>query len=112
MIVVFNKSRKSNQSHSWIYQTSRQRLILSIAFASAIQFLLVTMLPGWIAAAYILGKGEFAETKLGNEIWGIVMIITNILFYTPIFYLLLGWFQDFQFRKANNNSELTSITLN
>jgi hypothetical protein len=110
MFVMFGNSRQTHGKRHWTDQTSSERLMLSLTLAAAIQFLFVTMIPGWIVAAIIVGKGRFAETRLGNEVWGIVMMIANTAFYLPIFYILLGWLHN-RHRRKMGESDLDLISI-
>ena len=110
MIVIFEKSLQPGEKFRRHNQTLKQRIILSIAFAAMIQFLFITMIPGWLVAAFIIGKGTFSETSLGNEIWGIVMMVINTTFYFFIFYSLLGWIGSRRRRKIGESDfHLVSI---
>ena len=110
MIVFFEKSIQPDEKFHWYSQTVKQRIILSIAFASMIQFLFITMIPGWFITALIVGKGGFYETYWGNQIWGIVMMFANTIFYFFIFYSLLGWISNRQRRKLCG-SDFTLISV-
>ena len=87
-LFAFVRSRKSHDKRYPTDQTPIERFLLSLSLSAAVQFLYVTIIPGWIAAAYVVGKGRFSQTPLGNEVFGTIMIISNIVIYFPIFYLL------------------------
>ncbi|HYG10928.1 MAG TPA: hypothetical protein VD835_13350 [Pyrinomonadaceae bacterium] len=111
MFAMFVKFRQSRGKRCWTELNSSERLTLSVALAAAIQFLFFTMIPGWIVAAIVIGKGRFAETRLGNEVWGIVMMLANTVFYLAIFYLLLGWLHNWHKRKMGESDlDLISIS--
>lgn len=110
-LTIFIRLRQPNIERQWTNQTFGERISLSIMLAATIQFLFFTMLPGWIVAAYLIGKGEFAETTSGNAIWGTVMVIVNTLFYLPIFYLSLKALSNMHKKKTTGRSlELISIS--
>lgn len=95
---LFAKSRRLHTGRHWLNQTFSERLAFSVGLSAAVQFLHFTMMPGWIVAAYLIGKGSFGETILGNAVWGIVMVTANTLFYLPLFYLLLK-FSNYSYKK-------------
>lgn len=81
------KLRRSSVGRYSMKEAFNKRFALSIGLSAAVQ--LYTVLPGWIVGAYLIGKGDFAATILGDAIWRIAMIVSNTLFYLPIFYLLI-----------------------
>ena len=87
-VVSFYKLRNSNEMRHWTKQTFNERILLSTALASIIQFLYFPVLPGWVLTAMTLGKSSFYETTLGNLIWSTSVAVFNIILYLPIFYLV------------------------
>lgn len=79
MILTFEYSCRFDEQFQWSKLTLNQRIILSIAFASLIQFLIVTMIPGWLIAVTILGYKSIDITAFENEIFGIIMVIANTI---------------------------------
>jgi amino acid transporter len=108
-LMMFYRSRQSHEGRHWTDQTSSSRFMLSFALAAGIQFLYVTMIPGWIVAVVLIGKGRFAETRLGNEIFGLIMVVANLIIYLPICYGLLEWLSRRR-RKNNEKSVLNLIS--
>jgi len=82
------------EARHWLSDSGHRRLYLSLAGGLLAQVPLVTMLPGWIVAASIVGKSEHVEIA-----FEIVAVITNTVFYAPIIYVLLGWLSDRRERK-------------
>lgn len=105
VITVFVRSRLINPKRHWANQTIGERFLLSLAFAGIIQFLYVTILPGWFVSVSIFGKGRFTETIIGNLVVGIVAITVNLVIYFPFFYLLLDWLSH----RQKNSSERTVL---
>lgn len=70
--IVFGNSRQTHETRRWTNQSSSERLMISLALATASQFLFIMMIPDWIVAAMFVGKGSIAESRLRNEIFGIV----------------------------------------
>jgi hypothetical protein len=96
VITVYVRSRFVNSKRHWANQTACEKLLLSVALAGVIQFLYVTILPGWFISVSIFGKGRFTETTMGNLIVGTVAIAVNLAIYFPFFYLLLDWLSQRQ----------------
>ena len=105
IVAVFYKFCKSHEKQHWTQQTFIERLLLSVALSTAIQFLYFTAIPGWFITAMILGKNRFYETDLGNLIWITSVIFFNIILYLPIFYLLLCGLQKW-YKSRKSNSDL------
>ena len=98
VIALLIRSRNLYPKRHWNNQTNSERLLLSIVFAGFFQFLF--LMPGWIVAVYIIGKGVFAETVVGNLVFGLLMLIANTIIYLPFFYLLIGWLSSWH-RKSS-----------
>ena len=100
MLIGFTLSRRSGKKRHWSDQTPTERFLLSLSFAAAIQLVYVTILPGWIVGVYVVGKGKFSQTPLGNEAFATVAIFSNIIIYFPLFFLLLKLLSRFFSKRA------------
>lgn len=84
-------SDPTRSERSWKTFTPRERKLLAIAFSGVVQALLVTMIPGWVVAALLLGKGSFYETTWwGKELWAAVMTVSNTLIYYALIHFALN----------------------
>jgi fumarate reductase subunit C len=91
MILLFAKSCRAVESFRWSKLTFKQRFFLASASALLIQFFILTMLPGFLIAMYAVGYNERRTTTLETVIFPVVMLLSNILIYYFIFYILIGF---------------------
>jgi hypothetical protein len=90
MILVFVKSCRSVEKFQWSNLTLKQHISLSLAFASLIQFLFISLFPGWIVATYIVGYNDIYTTPLESIFFTVITLLSNTLIYYFIFYFLIG----------------------
>jgi hypothetical protein len=85
----FWKRRYVGNKRHWADMVAAEKLYLSLGIGTSIQLLFVTMIPGWLVAATLIGKGAFADSRLGSEVWGVVMVATNTIIYGGLTHLML-----------------------
>ena len=101
--LLFIKTRKSRGKVDWLNMPSRQLFILSIVFASGIQFLIVTIIPGWLIALTILGY-ESTPTPFEDVVFNLFTLITNLILYSSIFFLLIRCFHRLIIKNTINSA--------